>query len=49
MELAFRKDVPLEETWDLSLIYDTEEAYQADIAKLKALIEAGEYPNGLWK
>lgn len=39
MELAFRKDVPLEETWDLSLIYDTEEAYQTDIVKLKALAD----------
>ncbi|MBP3729364.1 MAG: oligoendopeptidase F [Lachnospiraceae bacterium] len=39
MELAMRKDVPREETWDLSLIYATEEAYQADIEKVKALVD----------
>lgn len=39
MELTLRKDVPLEETWDLSLIYPTEEAYQADIEKVKALAD----------
>ena len=29
MELSKRKDVPVELTWDLSLIYPTEEAMQA--------------------
>ena len=37
MELAKRKDVPVEETWDLSLIYPTEEAYLADVERVKAL------------
>ena len=39
MELAKRKDVPVEETWDLSLIYPTEEAYQADVERVKALAD----------
>ena len=39
MELPLRKDVPREETWDLSLIYPTEEAYLADIEKIKALTD----------
>ncbi|MBR3652351.1 MAG: oligoendopeptidase F [Bacteroidales bacterium] len=37
MELKTRKDAPVEETWDLSLIYPTEEAMQADAKKLEAL------------
>ena len=37
MELKKRKDVPVELTWDLSLIYSTEEAMLADAEKLRAL------------
>lgn len=37
MELAKRKDVPAELTWDLSAIYPTEEAWRQDVEKLKAL------------
>ena len=37
MELNKRKDVPVELTWDLSLIYPTEEAMQADAKKVEAL------------
>ncbi len=32
MKLAMRKDVPLEETWDLSALYESEEAMYADAA-----------------
>ena len=37
MELKMRKDVPVELTWDLSLIYPNEEAMQEDAKKLEAL------------
>ncbi len=37
MELKMRKDVPVELTWDLSLIYPSEEAMLADAKKLEAL------------
>ncbi len=37
MELAKRNDVPVELTWDLSLIYPTEEAMLTDAQKMKAL------------
>ena len=37
MELAKRDDVPVELTWDLSLIYPTEEAMLADAQKIKEL------------
>ena len=36
-ELLSRKDVPVELTWDLSLIYATEEDMYADLAKLEKL------------
>ncbi len=36
-ELLLRKDVPVELTWDLSLIYENTEAMESDIAKLKKL------------
>lgn len=36
-ELLSRKDVPVESTWDLSLIYATEEDMYADVAKLEKL------------
>ncbi|MDY2698234.1 MAG: oligoendopeptidase F, partial [Lachnospiraceae bacterium] len=36
-ELVSRKEVPVKETWDLSLIYETEEAMQADLEKVKKL------------
>lgn len=38
-ELAARKDVPVEETWDLSLIYETEELMYQDADKMKKLVE----------
>lgn len=31
MELAMRKDVPVEETWDLSLLYSSEEEWQKEL------------------
>lgn len=37
MELRSRKDVPAELTWDLSLIYATEEEMYQDVEKAKAL------------
>ena len=30
-DLLSRKDVPVEETWDLSLIYPTEDAFKIDL------------------
>lgn len=36
-ELLARKDIPVEQTWDLSLIYPTEEAMYADADRMKAL------------
>ena len=49
MELAMRKDVPVELTWDLSLIYPTDAAMEADLEEAKKLadhIEAA-YPGRL--
>ena len=37
METIMRKDVPVEETWDLSLIYGTEEEFDRDMERLTAL------------
>ncbi len=37
MELKSRKDIPAELTWDLSSIYQTEEALQQDIEKVSSL------------
>ncbi len=37
MDLPMRKDVPVELTWDLSLIYPSEEEMQKDAEKAKAL------------
>lgn len=37
MELKYRKDVPVELTWDLSLIYDNDEMALADMAALDKL------------
>ena len=37
MELARRQDVPVNETWDLSLLYKTEEDMYADVEKAKKL------------
>lgn len=37
MALNMRKDVPIEETWDLSLIYKTEEEMYADLQKAQEL------------
>ncbi len=39
MALNMRKDVPVEETWDLSLIYKTEEDMYAALEELKALAD----------
>lgn len=39
MELKSRKDVPVELTWDLSLIYKTEEEMYQDVDKVKSLSE----------
>ncbi len=39
MELALRKDVPVELTWDLSALYKDEAAFQADVDKAKALTD----------
>lgn len=39
MEMIMRKDVPQELTWDLSLIYPTEEAMQADADAARALAD----------
>lgn len=36
-ELLARKDVPVEQTWDLSLIYPNEDAMYADAQKMKEL------------
>lgn len=37
MKLPMRKDVPVEETWDLSILYKTEEELLADEARCKEL------------
>ena len=42
MELTMRKDVPTELTWDLSLIYPTEEEMYRDLEKMTALCTAME-------
>ena len=49
MELARRKDVPEELKWDLSLIYKTEEDFQADLEAAKQLADKIEqaYPGKL--
>lgn len=39
MELALRKDVPAELTWDLSSIYPTEEDMYADVERLESLAD----------
>ena len=39
MELKSRKDIPEELTWDLSLIYKTEEEMYQDVDKVKSLSE----------
>ncbi len=37
MELTLRKDVPVSETWDLSLLYTSEKEYEQDVLTLKEL------------
>lgn len=37
MKLNYRKDVPLNETWDLSLLYKTEEEFKEAVEEAKAL------------
>lgn len=39
MELARRQDVPVNETWDLSLLYKTEEDMYADVEKARILTD----------
>ncbi|MCM1386321.1 MAG: oligoendopeptidase F [Bacillus sp. (in: Bacteria)] len=39
MEVKSRGDVPIEQTWDLSLIYKNEEEMRTDMEKAKALCE----------
>ncbi len=39
MELARRQDVPVNETWDLSLLYKTEEDMYSDVKKAQKLTE----------
>lgn len=39
MELARRQDVPVNETWDLSLLYKTEENMYSDVKKAQTLTE----------
>ena len=39
MELAMRKDVPVELTWDLSALYTDETVLQADIKKIRILAD----------
>ncbi len=36
-KLLSRKEVPVEETWDLSLIYKTEKEFKADVEEIKKL------------
>ena len=40
MELLARKDVPVEQTWDLSLIYPDEAAMWAELEQLKTAVKA---------
>ncbi len=39
MQLPKRKDVPVELTWDLSAIYNSEDAMQADLEKVRKLAD----------
>ena len=39
MELANRKDVPVEQTWDLSLIFPDEQAMWDELEKTKAEVK----------
>ncbi len=39
MELMQRKDVPAELTWDLTVLYDSEEEWRADVERLGQLAE----------
>jgi len=39
MELAMRKDVPEELKWDLSLLYKDEEAFEADVQKIRDIAD----------
>ncbi|MCD8379785.1 MAG: oligoendopeptidase F, partial [Lachnospiraceae bacterium] len=36
-KLLSRKEVPVQETWDLSLIYRTDKAFKADVEEIKRL------------
>ena len=49
MKLNARKDVPVNETWDLSLIFATEADFEAAVEKMKALADTLEktYKNAL--
>ena len=39
MELMKRKDVPVELTWDLTALYDSEAKWQADVEKIRQLTD----------
>ena len=39
-ELKSRRDIPVELTWDLSLIYATEEEMNCDVERAKALCDS---------
>ena len=49
LKLNARKDVPIRETWDLSLIYATEADFEAAVEKAKTLADTLEktYKNAL--
>ena len=49
MKLNARKDVPIRETWDLSLIYATQADFEAAVEKAKTLADTLEktYKNAL--
>ena len=39
MELMQRKDVPVELTWDLGAIYDSEEKWKADVERIRRMTD----------
>ncbi len=43
-----RHEVPVEETWDLSPIYPSDEAWEADLPRARQVI-AGMAPRAAWR
>jgi oligoendopeptidase F len=41
-----RADIPIEYTWDMSLVYETDEAFEADFTKLETMINGFKTYNG---